>query len=93
MNRITEKDLQATVDRINRVTGSPTEGYTKDGNKFTANVGHYHLSFAYGGVSLHRMGNIHGGISDVFRCGHTTKRDLYERMHAFLAGLETAKAA
>lgn len=93
MNLITEKHLQATVDRINRLTSSPVESYSKTGDVFTANVNNYHLSFACGGVSLHRMSNGSGGVSDVFRCGHIKKRDLYERMHAFLAGMEAKQAA
>lgn len=91
MNRITQQDLEATVASINRVTGSPEASYTQHGAEYRANIGNYHLSYAYGGVSLHRMGNVGGGTSDVFRCGHVTKRDLYERMHAFLGGLEAAQ--
>jgi len=92
MDPITEKHLKSVVDRINRVTNSPLEPYTRDGDKFTANIGNYHLSFAYGGVSLERMCNPGGGVSEVFRCGHVTKRELYNRMHALLAGLELAQS-
>lgn len=88
MDRITEKHLKSVVDRINRVTNSPLESYTRDGDKLTANIGNYHIDFAYGGVSLDRMVSPGGGVSDVFRCGHVTKRELYNRMHAFLEGLE-----
>jgi hypothetical protein len=93
MNRITEKDLQATVDQINHVTHSPAAPWVHEAGRSVANIGNYHLDGAYGGVSLHRMENEHGGVSDVFRCGHISKRDLYERMHAFLAGLATEVAA
>lgn len=92
MNRITEADLGAVCKRINLATNSPTETYVKVGNEYVAQIGNYHIGFAYGGVSLHRMVNASGGISDVFGCGHTTKRDLYNRMHSFLAGL-SAQAA
>ena len=88
MSRITEKDLQGVVDRINRVTKSPEATYTKIDGKYKANVGNYHLSYAYGGVSLHRINNEGGGISDVFRCGHVPKRELYQRMQAFISGLD-----
>jgi hypothetical protein len=86
--RITQKDLEAVVNRINAVTKSPPTSYTKtkDG-KYKANIGNYHLSGAYGGVSLHRMHNSSGGVEDVFSCGHTTKRDLYNRMQSFLLGV------
>jgi hypothetical protein len=82
-NRITEKQLQAIVERINRVTGSPMEPYTNG----RANIGHYHLSFAYGGVELHRMVNMHGGVTCPFGGGHVPKRELAQRMWAFLAEL------
>lgn len=90
--RITEKDLEAVVTRINRATGSPETSYLRDNDgKLTAQIGNYHIDHAYGGVSLHRMSNEHGGISDVFSCGHIPKKELYHRMHAFLAGYEAAQ--
>jgi len=89
--RISTQDLQAVVDRINRITGSPMEPYTKIGEvphqRYTANIGNYHLSGAYGGYALHRMDTDGGGVEDVLGCGHLAKRDLYDRMHAFIRGL------
>lgn len=92
MSRITEKDLEAVVDRINRVTSSPPASYVKDvDGKLVAQVGNYHLSYAYGGVSLHRMVE-GGGETNVFRCGHVPKRELYVMMQAFLDGWADAYA-
>ena len=90
MDRITEKYLQAVCDRINRATNSPMASYVKntDGTH-TAQIGNYHISGAYGGKCLHRMHNEGGGVSDVFGCGHIAKRDLANRMHAFLAGIDS----
>ena len=89
MERITQTQLEAIVERINRATNSPFESWTKDASgKFTANIGNYHLDYAYGGVSLERMVNSGGGVQDVFRCGHVTKRELANRMWAFCEGLE-----
>jgi hypothetical protein len=31
-----------------------------------------------------------GGVSDVLRCGHVSKRDLYNRMSAYIQGREDA---
>ena len=45
---------------------------------------HYRLSGAYGGHALHCMG------SDVFGCGHITKRDLSARISAMLCGIHAA---
>jgi hypothetical protein len=87
--RITDKDLQAVVDRINRMTKSPMTPYVKRENgSYEAQIANYHLSHAYGGVCLHRMHNESGGVSSPLSCGHIPKRDLYERMHAFVKGLE-----
>jgi hypothetical protein len=83
--RITEKQLHAIVDRINRVTGSPMEPYTAG----KTNVGNYHLDFAYGGVELQRMVNDVGGVTCPIRSGHVSKRELANLMWAFLEGLET----
>jgi hypothetical protein len=86
-NRITEKQLQAIVDRLNRITGSPSAPYV--GN--VAQVGNYHLSHAYGGVCLHRMHNEGGGVSSPLSIGHIPKRELAGLLHAFIAGIDTIK--
>jgi len=85
--RVTEKHLQAIVDRLNRITGSPAAPYI-DGK---AQIGNYHLSHAYGGVSLHRMFNDGGGVSSPLSTGHITKRELQGLLHAFISGIESAK--
>lgn len=91
--RITRKTLQPVVDRLNRLTNSPMEPWTRgEDGRFLANIGNFHLSGAYGGWSLHRVVNECGGISDVFRCGHVPARDLYNQIHAFLRGIEFATA-
>jgi len=84
MNRITEAHLQAKIDRLNKITGSPAEPYT-DGK---ANIGNYHLSHAYGGVCLHRMHNEGGAVSSPLSTGHVTKRELAGLLSAFIAGVE-----
>lgn len=86
MRRITEKDLQSAVDRINRELDMPLEPYAKVGDNYIVQIGCYHLSHAYGGVALYRMYNDGGGVSDVFG-GHMPKRDLYCKLHAFLLGI------
>lgn len=90
-NRITQANLEAVVARINRMTNSPDESYKRDeAGKLRAQVGNYHLSYAYGGVSLHRMVNESGGVHDVLRIGHVPKRELYNAMFSFIAGLDAA---
>lgn len=93
MERITIKTLRILCDRLNRVTGSPME-YSKPhqaGVPFFSNIGNYHISQAYGGYCLHRVHNTVGGVSSPLSSGHIPARDLYERMHAFLRGIEQTK--
>lgn len=55
----------------------------------------YTISYAYGGAALHRNCDVNGdgeshGVHDVFGF-HMPKRDLYERMQAFLRGIDAAR--
>jgi len=84
MNRVTEKDLKAIIKRLNEATGANVEHYT-DGVPSPFN---YHLSCAYGGYALHQFGETGSGVRDVFSSGHTTKRDLYNRISAYLEGMQ-----
>jgi hypothetical protein len=83
--RITQKDLETAVKRLNLALDRPLVSYSDDG---TAMVGNYHIDHAYGGVSLHKMVNARGGVTDIFGCGHIAKRDLYNRIHAILVAVE-----
>lgn len=92
MQRITEANLQAVVDRLNQITGSPMQSWEAgpDG-RHRACVGNYHLSFAYGGVSLHRHVNEGGGITEPLRTGHIPKRELYNLLQSYIYGLLDAQ--
>ena len=88
MERITKTHLQCLARRLNVMTKSPTEYKTGD----RINVGHWHISCAYGGFSLVRTANESGGESQPMgHAGHTPARDLYERIHAFIRGIEFAR--
>lgn len=96
MRRVTEKQLQSIVDRINRTMGTPMKPYApydaaKGGCQPNANC--YHLSHAYGGVALHKMSATPGctGVSDVFSSGHIPKRELAELMYAWLRGVDAGR--
>ena len=91
MDRITQKDLEYLVKTINQLTGSPETPYSKHGDTCTGNIGNYHLDYAYGGVNLVRMCNEGGGISQPLGGGFHTKRELYNRLTAFIYGLESAQ--
>jgi hypothetical protein len=88
--RITRAHLDAKCATINNLTKSPLEPSRMVDGKWTANVGNYHISGAYGGYCLHRMSNEGGGASDVFSCGHISARELAGLMSAHMAGLYDA---
>jgi len=89
--RVTTEQLEAIVARINMITNSPLKPYESVDGKYVAQVGNYHLSQAYGGFSLHRMGNTSGGTSDVLSVGHVPKKEIANLMHAFIRGLNAAQ--
>jgi hypothetical protein len=93
MQRITEKQLESLVQWINELTNSPATSYTRTDDKLTANIGNYHLYFAYGGVNLHRMTNTGGGVSTPLGGGTRTKRELFNQLHAFINGIQTNREA
>ena len=94
MTRITLSQLQAVIDRINRETDSPMQPYAPDADgRHRAQIGNYHLSRAYGGFALHRMVTDGGGVSSPLHTGHIPARDLLNRMHAYLAGINAARRA
>ena len=87
--RTSIKTLEKLCDWINEATGSPMTPYTREENgKFTANIGNFHLSQAYGGVCVHRMHNEGGGVTTPIFHGHISKKEAEQRMRAFLSGLE-----
>jgi len=91
-NRITQKDLEFLVSQINKLTGSPAEYSTKqDDGTYKTNIGHYHLSYAYGGVNLHRTVSDGGAITTPLGGGYHTKRELYHRLQSFIYGLQSVK--
>jgi hypothetical protein len=84
MNRITVKDLRPMLDRLNSITQNPQEPVA-DGR---FQPGCYTLSEAYGGVALTQIKSTSGAEDDVFRTGHIKKRELYDKLTAFLDGLD-----
>ena len=85
-DRITNKHLECTIARINRMTGNNESAYSKVSGKLRGNIGNYHLDQAYGGVSLVQMVSESGGVTVVI--GRGTKRELHDKMQAFIAGIE-----
>jgi hypothetical protein len=90
MNRITKKQLQARIDTINIILGTPENPYTRTESGLSANVGNFHLSEAYGGYGVGLMTD-GGGSSDPIWRGHISARDAYDRISAFIAGIQFSK--
>ena len=83
MERITKKQLKGAVERLNRATGNPVESYIKDSDgRYRAQVGNYHLDWAYGGVSLCKMFNESGGVTTIW--GRGTKRECIDAIWCVL---------
>lgn len=92
MNRITEKQIQTRIDYLNRITGSPATPWTRGEDRHKANIGNYHLSGAYGGVCVNRMHNEFGGVTCPLGSYHRPKRELFDELNAFIAGIESAQS-
>ncbi len=80
MNRITENDLKAVLNRINKQAGFDNPKYSE--------VGSYTIDYAYGGVRLDQFVNDRGGVNTITN-GYCSKRELYHLMQAYLRGMET----
>ena len=87
MERITQKDLDILVQRINEATGNPVSSYRRVNDKLVGNPCNYHLDYAYGGVKLVQMCSDGHGCSNISTDGFGTKRQLYSWMRAYLSGL------
>jgi len=91
MYRITVKDLENGITRLNHLAGTPQTPYTKNkAGKFIANAGNYHLSGAYSGYKVMQMTNKGGGASCPIGAGYVPKRECYETLHAFINGFEAS---
>lgn len=91
MNRITKKNLQARIETINSILNRPVTPYSQVEGKLIANIGNFSLSQCYGGYCVHLMVNDGGGVSTPIWAGHITARDAYERLSAFISGLQFSK--
>jgi hypothetical protein len=78
--RINQSDLDNKVERLNRIKFDTPPEYST--------IGAYCLDYAYGGVQLHQYMNESGGVTDIFRQGYMTKRELYNLICAYEGGME-----
>lgn len=90
MNRIKMSDLENLLSRINAKAGfdESVKLWNRVNGQNISTVGMYCLDGAYGGWKMARICNESGGQSTVTH-GYVSKRDLYNMMHAYLAGMNT----
>ena len=89
---ITIKNLETLCASINSARDQWPVPYERIDGQLVGQVGNYHISQQYGGVSLHQMMNESGGARDVFGCGHMPKRELFAMMRAYLLGVQSPRA-
>lgn len=89
---VTNKNLQVAVDELNIITGNSRMAYVRRSDEtHQAEIGHYYIDSAYGGVKLVQIVNPCGGVTEPLGCGYTTRRDLYGRIRAMIAGIRVAR--
>ena len=87
--RITDKILNNLIDELNEEINGSAVTWTKEEGSIK---GMYTLDCSYGGYALQRYANSGGGVSDISSIyGRYTKKELYERIKAFLGGYRLAK--
>jgi len=90
MNRITQQMLENRVNHLNAITDSPQASWTsRPEGGMVANIGNYHLDWAYGGVKLVRHMNQGGGITSI-TSGYDSKRELMGKLDAYILGIQIA---
>lgn len=89
-NRVTKLDLYNMLSRINEKAGFSDSDklWNQVNGQNVSTVGMYCLNGAYGGWQMARISNESGGQSTVTH-GFVSKRELYNIMRAFLAGMDT----
>ena len=85
--RITRKNLDRAVSRLNKMTKSPETAWTRTASgELVGNIGHYYIDGNIGGVALEQVTGKGGSVRQVLERG--TARSLYERIHAYMSGLD-----
>lgn len=92
-DRISRADLDGVTRVINTRTGSPQEPHSWDENgKYAGQAGCYYIDKSNGAYALYRVCKDGHGSHDVFNA-RIGARDLWNRMRAFIDGLEAAELA
>lgn len=94
MKRITDKILQAKIDALNQLTGSPANPYTRDPEtgKLTGNVGSHYLGHGFKGVNVYKLANAAGGVTTPLGNHNRPRRQLANDIDNYMAGYRAAAA-
>lgn len=91
--RVSKSMLQNKINLINEMTNSPAEYAIKTDQGFRCNIGHFHLSQAYGGYCLQRTIGEGGGCQTPIGLGHITGKEICHQLDGFIAALQFIKHA
>lgn len=86
MQRITQLNIEAVVNRLNVATNSPTKSYVSGAPQALC----WYIGYAYGGYQLQRMSSKPGCTGVTTYGGYGTKRELWDRVQAMLDGIAAA---
>ena len=81
MNRITNKDVEFQLERLNKLTNNPTEYWTDK----KANIGNIHTRGQYGYTTIMQTVNDGGGCHSL--ASGLTKREAYQWIRAAIEGI------
>lgn len=96
-NRITNAMIERRAEYLNDLLGVAQAMYQtrdvvdgKPVGDLVANAGHCYLAGAYGGFKIEQM-CAGGGSRDLLSMGFDTKRNVYDRLNAYIDGLQAGK--
>ena len=94
MKRITDKILNAKIDHLNQLTGSPANPYTRnqETGKLTANIGAHFLALGFKGVNVYKLANDAGGVVTPLGNHDRPRRQLANDIDQYAAGYRAAAA-
>tara|TARA_R110002012_G_C11517080_1_gene599048 strand:- start:193 stop:468 length:276 start_codon:yes stop_codon:yes gene_type:complete len=91
MARITIRQLENLVERLNKKTNSPLTSYTRTSDgQLKPNANHYYIAQAYGGTKLEQMCQ-GGGSHNPLSMGFVSKRECFQLVDAYLRGMEDSQ--
>jgi hypothetical protein len=84
--RITRAHVEAKLDRLNTLAGTPLTPCCPHSTEVKYQLGCYHLDSAYNGYRIVQISTLSGGTSDVSKHGYQTPRELSAFLDAFIEG-------